>query len=163
MCDGRKGTLAARTTAYDVDLIGGNEAGGCFGQGGLGAGGAGVGFFLIAEVFGAEAGFFLEIEVMSSVYLEETCSNDDERCIPVCELLLAWEARRLRPARRSALRAAAGLRGAPSSLDRVPKSLVSVVDAGIESYFALLSVTNRLNVVRFAWEDGVSLKSSRGS
>lgn len=42
-----------------MNVLGVDEAGGRFRYGGLDAGCAGGGFFLGAEVFGAEAGFFL--------------------------------------------------------------------------------------------------------
>lgn len=63
--DGLKGPFvgslwwAICTCVDDVDIGGVDEAGGGFWEGGFGAGGAGVGFLLGAEVFGADAGFFL--------------------------------------------------------------------------------------------------------
>lgn len=53
-----------------MDLICGDEAGGGLGEGGFLAGGAGVGFFLVAEIFCAEARFFLGIEAYSEHTLE---------------------------------------------------------------------------------------------
>lgn len=59
LCYGRVRALAAPNVADNVNVVGGDEAGGGFGERRLGTCGAGVGFFLVAEVFGAKAIFFL--------------------------------------------------------------------------------------------------------